>query len=215
MGMRKVPIGTRSVTGKHAMGGAAYESSLERDLITLFQFDRKVEKVITQPVTISYVDDEGKARRYTPDVLVRYRRDSTSTEGIKDLLCEVKYRDELAEKFQELRPRFKAAIRYARSQGWRFKIFTDRQIRTPYLFNARFLLPYREIETGTHSLDRIRCALSVLNESSPGSLLSTISRDKFEQAALIPALWHLVSNFSVGVDLEQPLTMASRIWKLP
>lgn len=102
MSARKIPIGTRSVTGKHAMGGAAYESSLERDLITLFQFDRKVEKVITQPVTISYVDDGGKARRYTPDVLVWYWKDSASTEGVKDLLCEVKYRDELAEKFPEL-----------------------------------------------------------------------------------------------------------------
>ena len=215
MGMRKIPVGTRSVTGKHAMGGAAYESSLERDLITLFQFDRNVEKVITQPVTINYSDDAGKSRRYTPDVLAQYCQAAWLKEGYKGLLCEVKYRDELKDKFRELKPRFKAAIRYAKSQECRFKIFTDKQIRTPYLFNARFLLPYRDNEVDQLSLDRMQGALSDLKESDPNSLLAAISRDKLEQAALIPALWKLVSNFRVGVDLTQPLTMASRIWKLP
>ena len=197
------------------MGGAAYESSLERDLITLFQFDQKVEKVVTQPVTINYMDTSGKARRYTTDVLVQYRKDTVATEGFKDLLCEIKYRDELAEKFQELKPKFKAAIRYAKSQGWRFRLFTEKQIRTPYLFNARFLLPYRELDVDALVVERVLNKLAEMKVTDPNTLLSSLASDKWERAGLIPIIWHLISNFHVGADLKQPLTMMSRIWKLP
>lgn len=214
MGARKIPIGKRSVTGKHAMGGAAYESSLERDLITLFQFDRNVEKIVTQPVTINY-DFEGKPRRYTPDILVQYRPEARPEKGIKALLCEVKYHDELKEKFHDLRPKFKAAVRYAKSQGWRFKLFTDKQIRTPYLFNARFLLQYRELDAGPQVIERVLTKLSEVEEADPNMLLSSLASDKWERAGLIPVIWHLISNFRVGADLNQPLTMASKIWKLP
>lgn len=196
------------------MNGAAYESSLERDFITLMQFDRNVEKVVTQPVTINYMDTSGKARRYTPDVLVLYRKDPVATEGFKDLLCEIKYRDELAEKFQELRPKFKAAIRYAKAQGWRFKLFTDKQIRTPYLFNARFLLQYRELDVDSLAVERVLTKLSEMGEADPNTLLASLASDKWERAGLIPIVWHLISNFRIGADLNQPLTMMSRIWKL-
>ena len=119
MSARKIPIGTRSVTGKHAMAGVPYESSLERDLLTLLQFDLNVDKVVTQPVTIEFIDAAGKPRRYTPDVLAHYRQDIPSERCLRPVLCEVKYQDELAENFPELKPKFKAGTVKGGEQ-WRF-----------------------------------------------------------------------------------------------
>jgi len=50
---------------------SAFESSLERDFLLLLDFDPEVVLYEEQPVTINYHDDQGRRRRYTPDVLVR------------------------------------------------------------------------------------------------------------------------------------------------
>jgi hypothetical protein len=48
------------------------------------------------------------------------------------------------------RPKFRAAQRYARQQGWRFRLVTERHMRTPYLENAKFLRPYRTLPMHEH-----------------------------------------------------------------
>src|SRR5947208_8398615 len=55
--------------------GSPFESSLERDFLLLLDFDPDVEFYEEQPVKITYHDDRGRRRTYTPDVFVRYRAD--------------------------------------------------------------------------------------------------------------------------------------------
>lgn len=114
--VRKIPKSYRNVTGIVAStksnDEARYESSLERDYLTLLEFDRTVSSYTVQPVTLDWVDQFGKRRTYTPDVFVLYK-------GIKKKPClyEIKYRSELKEKWNELRPKFQAAIAFAKAQG--------------------------------------------------------------------------------------------------
>jgi len=213
--VRKIPASARSITGTMP-GGARFESTLERDLMYLLRFDLNVDKYIEQPVKIEYQDKDGQQRSYTPDILIHHRKDILPAKNIPSILAEVKYRKELRENFAEFRPKFKAAIHYAKERGWKFKIFTDWEIRTPYLANAKFLLGYKnpdtypKYETVQMVLDRVR----ELRETDTGTLLASIYSDKWNQAELLPVIWHLIAIRKIGNDLSIPITMSSKIWHI-
>ncbi|MDP1635984.1 MAG: TnsA endonuclease N-terminal domain-containing protein [Gallionellaceae bacterium] len=213
--VRVIPIGTRSITGTMP-GGARFESALERDLMYILRFDINVDKYIAQPVKIEYRDKDGKLRSYTPDIVIYHRKDILPAKNMPTILGEVKYRDDLRKNFKELRPKFKAAIHYAKERGWKFKLLTDREIRTPYLVNAKFLLgyknpdPYPKFEIVQMVLDRVR----ELRETDVETLLVSIYRDKWNQAELLPVVWHLIAIRRIGNDLTQPITMRSKIWRM-
>jgi hypothetical protein len=80
LSVRNIPKNYRNVTGVLASskseGAAMFESTLERDFLMLLDFDPHVEFYDVQPVKIEWLDDMGKHRSYTPDVLVHYRRDA-------------------------------------------------------------------------------------------------------------------------------------------
>ena len=208
MGVRKIQPNFRSITGLNGAADQEFESSLEADLMTLQQFDPEVDHFESQPLTISYVDQVGMARTYTPDLLVRYKPDAEKS----PLLCEVKYRDEYRKKISELRPKFKAAVHYAKANGMRFRVMTDREIRTPYLANARFLLRFRNIETEPEQSRAVLEAMRQDGKLTPASLLASISQERMVQAAYLPVLWHLMANFVIQADLSETLGMESRIW---
>ena len=99
-----------------------------------------VSEICVQPFKINHVH-EGKARPYTPDIMVlRQLRDGTSRQEI----YEVKPRDTLAANWSDYKPRFQAAINHCRQHGARFSIVTEKRVRTPYLVNATFLRRFRE-----------------------------------------------------------------------
>lgn len=212
MAVRKIGISSRSVTGRNGYTGQAYESSLERDLYALLDFDLKVECYETQPLAIPYVDAEGQKHRYTPDVLIRYRRDIPSARELPHLLVEVKYRDEYRERFCEFAPKFRVARRYAREQGWRFVVLTDREIRTPYLANARFLRPYRDAAADAEVDQRLCEEVARLGETSPARLLDSLAGTDAMRGVYLRRLWSLIANFTIAADLTQRLTNNSPIW---
>lgn len=76
MPVRTIPKSYRNVTGIAAstksVGAAQFESPLERDFIALLEFSPDVVRYEVQPVTIDWMDPQGKARSYTPDVLVEF-----------------------------------------------------------------------------------------------------------------------------------------------
>lgn len=212
---RRIPIGTRSVTGRHENDGTPYESSLERDFLTICAFDYKVERVLAQPVIVRYKDTAERLRSYTPDFLVFYRRDLEEARRQNHLLCEIKPSDKLADHGAEFTERFQAAERKAKREGWDFRVFTDQDIRTPYLANVRFLLPYREADYDPEAAWILHERLKTFGETDPHTLLSSLFRDRDQQARHLPMLWHLVANFDIRTDLMRPLTMKSRIWLNP
>lgn len=75
--------------------------------------------------------------------MVTFIGPSREASDTRHVLYEVKYREELRRDWAKLRPRFRAAHRFARGHGWKFRLITDYEIRTPLLWNAKFLLPYR------------------------------------------------------------------------
>lgn len=212
--VRKIGINSRSMTGRQGASGQQYESSLERDLLDLLSFDLNVCSLEAQPLTIHYAGPDGGLRPYTPDLLVRYRRDVIPAVESPDLLVEVKFRDEYRERFHELKRRFRAARQYAREQGWRFCVLTEREIRTPYLENARFLRPYRNNPNDSECERALLDQIAVRGETAPADLLQSFS-DDLDRARHLSALWKLIAEFRIGIDLQQPITMRSRLWALP
>jgi hypothetical protein len=216
MPVRRVPKNYRSLTGfvpnSRTQAMTAFESSLERDFLLLLDFDPEVEFYEEQPVKITYPDAKGRRRTYTPDVLVRYRIDSLQGRSPQIRLCEVKYREDLRQHWMDYRPKFRAAQRYARQQGWRFRVVTERHVRTPYLENVKFLRSYQARAINTAYRNQILYAVLELEEPDPASLLLALSQDRWQQAQLLPMLWQLIALRQIGADLSQPLTMQSRIW---
>lgn len=97
MPVSKIPKNYRNVIDVHApdksIGDAQFESTLERDFLTLLEFHRDVGRFEVQPSTIQWEDENGKKRKHTPDVLVLFKKDI----NIVPWLCEVKYRLDIFE----------------------------------------------------------------------------------------------------------------------
>jgi hypothetical protein len=211
MPIRKIPIGNRAVTGSHARSGARYESSLERDFFELMMADPAVASIEEQPVQIRYTTAEGSARRYTPDALVTFTLDTAIGRSAAPMLCEIKYRDEYKRKFPELKERFRVARRYARERGWRFRVFTEREIRTPRSSNLRFLAGFRDRAPDSSEELHLLSALRAVHSTTPTALLASMSTDPLRQAELLPTLWWLVAHDKITTDLSQPISMSSKI----
>lgn len=219
MPVRKIPKNYRNITGvaahSKANGAAAYESSLERDFLSLLEFSEDVAQFEVQPISIDWVDSLGKKHTYTPDVLVHYK---DTQRNPKSILYEVKYRKDLKENWQSLKPKFKAAIAYCKARGWRFKLMTEVELHTPYMDNVRFLLPYvtqgvlhEHYVAHMHLLDQ---KIKVLKTSTPIELVTSIFEDEWSRAELLPTLWYLIGTAQIGADLHQPLSMRSKIWRI-
>jgi len=214
MPVRKIPKNYRNVTGiaahRKAEGQAMFESTLERDFLMLLEFDSAVQRFDVQPLRLEWCDMQGKPHHYTPDVLASYE-----VEGQRyKVLYEVKYRSELRREWQILRPKFRAAVSYARRNGWRFKLITEVEIRTPFLENVKFLLPYiRRGPIEEVHMDLLDNQLIKMERTTPAELIAAVFKDEWNQARLLPTLWYLVGTQHFGVDLNTKLTMTSPIWR--
>jgi hypothetical protein len=76
------------VTGFQVLpdGATEHESALERDFVALARFRDAAVAIVSQPITLTF-NYGGRARRYTPDFLVRWS-DAPAE------LVEIKYRFE-------------------------------------------------------------------------------------------------------------------------
>jgi hypothetical protein len=213
---RKIGLGRRSLTGLmtsavKAEGDGPFESSLERDFYVLLEFDPNVIRWYPQSVSVPGARASATVDYYFPDVLVGRQELGSGDDLVEFDLCEVKYRAQIKKDWRTLKPKFKACRAYAREHHWRFRIVTEVEIRTPRLFNAKFLLPYmaREAELGDQR--RIYEQLDVMGETTPAKLLESLSDSMWERAAIMPSLWALVGTRAVVTDLDKKLTMQSSI----
>jgi hypothetical protein len=121
---RRIPLSRRShITGFQPLstGIAEHESALERDFVTLTAFLDARASITSQPITLSF-RHEGRARRYTPDFLVRWSNRRTE-------LIEVKYQADLDANAEQLRPALEAARAWANESGAMFRAVTEHEIR--------------------------------------------------------------------------------------
>lgn len=213
MPVRIIPKNFRNVTGRASSNkteSAFFESTLERDFLAALDFDTNVVSYDVQPLTINWFDTEGNLRKYTPDVLVSALNPKTGK--VEKILYEVKYREEIKKKWKKLKPKFKAALRYASAQGWKFKIVSEQEVKTAYTDNARFLLPYVNQQLNEDYENLILDELDKLEETSIEELLNRLSSDPWLKADYLPTVWHLIGVQRIGADLYLPLTMTSNIW---
>lgn len=211
--VRQVPKNYLSVTGafpsRKSSEPLAYESTLERDLYQLLDFDDYVTHITAQPITIEYTSPELGVGTYTPDSYVHYHKDS----GQKPMLIEVKYRRDLKKIWPQERYKYKAAIKYAKQRGWRFKILTEIEIRSDYLENAKYLTNYIHLQVDQRKALKMISLCEQVGVTSPNEVLNAMCHSKIERAELLPILWHLVSTGSIHADLSHRLTMKSEIWR--
>lgn len=213
MPVRKIPLNHQSITGVFpsikSVGSAHFESSLERDFFTILDFDNAVESFEVQPVKIQYLDNSNVSRTYTPDVLVEYRK--PKKKGAMVILYEVKYRTDLRTNWPDWKCKFRAAYAYAKRKGWTFKIVTDKEIRRPYLNNAKFLRKYDTPITDPRFETVFSIAID-LRQTTPNALLQALSADFSNQAECMHLIWQMIARRYLMADLTQPLSMDSRIW---
>ncbi len=210
---RKIGTSHRSLRAFHPSGKTGklvqLESALERDFCCLLEFDPEIISYVEQPVAVEYWLVERR-HQYTPDFLIRYLDERPA------VLAEIKYRADLRENWAAYKPKFRAAQHYAASRGWKFRLFTEVEIQTPYLNNVKFLLRFRSFyqppaAAFTQLLLRV---LAQQVESTPAELLGFATEETARQAELLSVLWQLVGKGIIGCDLRRPLTMCSPIWYL-
>ncbi|MEI6949645.1 TnsA endonuclease N-terminal domain-containing protein [Paraflavisolibacter sp. H34] len=211
---RRITKSYCSITGKKPSrktgNSHRFESALERDYISLLEFDERVEWYVEQPFTISY-SYNGKVRIYTPDFLVIYK---PSVDAIP-LLAEVKYKADLKRHEAEYQPKFEAAIEFAHEKGYQFSVITEEEIRTGGLQNAVFLNRYLHGDVDAECATILMTCLSDLQYSTPEALLTYCSNTANNKSELLYVLWQLIARRTVCCDLIVPITMNSKIWINP
>lgn len=208
MSMRKVRSNGRTVVGLLSSlkkGSVQFESSLEEEFLYIVDFDSHVKTFHDQPVTISYKDKEGLERKYTPDFLVEYF-------DRKPVLFEVKYQEYLDRAGRDLEPAFNAAARFAKGKSWDFNVITDKEIRTEYCRNVRFLHRYQTQQFDLLVLDKILTSLVRTGRTTPARLVKELSHDREDYPIYISAIWALVLKRKIACNLFNKIHMETEIW---
>lgn len=204
MKRRTIRPNTRSFTGRHACpqaGVVRYESALERDAITLLR-SRHPISIVEQPFTYEFLDSTGCRRRYTPDFQVDFRIGQR-------VVYEVKYRHQLRQRWAEYREVLWAMRNHLAGTA-RFRFLTELSIRTPRLQNLRLLTPHQLATPDPRFADAV-LALAALSPISIGDAVKSLCRSQEDRAAFYSALWPLVAQGTLAVDLSKPLGMQTRL----
>lgn len=214
--VRKIGPTRRSVSGVYAFRGESsvpFESTLERDFLIRKEFSRSVLGVTPQPVTIHYRANSGRLYPYTPDFLVQYRTENYPFgEGLRPTLVEVKPRKRLREDWLELKPKFKAALKYARTQGWDFRIHDESRIRDCVLANITFLRRYQRMEFAGEDIRAVLENLASMGQAPFHYLLGRHFTGIADRAMGISLIWHLLAKGLADCDMTRPLDNHTVLW---
>lgn len=217
MKKRKIGYTYGSVSGYFAFRkqkSIAFESTLERDLLTLLEFNDSVEDVIEQPLTIEYVNHNGKTVTYTPDFLVYFKEPDASLLRVqrKPLLIEVKPTEKLQKHFQELKPRFKVAVQYAHANDMIFKIYDERRIRTRYLKNIIFLKRYKKFKYQEEDENLILSYIHSVGNIPVEYVLEALAVTKEQKALMLSNIWSLLSHKKLLCRFDKTLNLQTEVW---
>jgi len=183
-----------------------FESSLERDYMHLLEYDSNVLKYYEQPITINYYKGSS-IKKYTPDFYVEYINKTKE-------LIEIKYLEDLENNKDEYSHKFSAIKEFCKKNSMKFKVLDESKIRTPLLYNAKFLLYYRRVNTKINDnlFNLLFERITILKKSTPKQLVESLTEDKMQKAHLIYTLWYMVSKNFIDYDKKRKLTMDSIIW---
>ncbi|MDZ4019260.1 hypothetical protein PssiTeo3_26100 [Pseudomonas sichuanensis] len=175
----------------------------------IIRFEGEFTSFTPQPLKIEFRNHSRKLERYTPDGLIHFKDD---VEGRKPLLFEIKYREDFRKNWRTLMPKFRAAKKYCASVGWDFEILTEKEIRTPYLSNIKFLWPFKSSPIDQVAAMAMKEVLEKLPNATISSLLHSVAADQRKRALFIAPLWGLIATGSIQCDLSVRLNMMTKIW---
>lgn len=214
--VRKIKNTRRSVSGFYMFQGAdqiQFESTLERDFLIRHEYQDDIVGIVSQPCTIEYVHQNGRTYNYTPDYLVMHKvGNKRFSEYQKPLLVEVKPTKELRENLSEWRPKFKAAMRYASSHGYVFKIYDESRIRDVLYRNIRFLARYKGREYDMSDVDSVMTVISDMGSATVDYLLAKCFSGIY-RAEGVGVIWSLVAAKQLQCDLHEPISNATLLWE--
>ena len=204
-----------SVSGLHCFRKGrmvAYESTLERDLLRKLSYDSRVLDVFEQPLTLTWRDAKGRARTYTPDLLVQWRSIGEYWEDrISPWLIEVKPREELRRYWNQWHPKFREAARQAAAKGWRFRVMDESRIRDATFGNIVTLDRYDT----RGSLDALTYVLASIKRSGVTTIGETLDRlftSPELRSAGLHGIYRLIAARLIDCDLSLPLSEQTEIW---
>lgn len=212
---RKIKPTRRSVSGVYAFRGETatpFESTLERDFLIRKEFCLGVLDIIPQPVQIPFVSTNGQTYTYTPDFLVYYRLGSMDYGDYpKPVLVEVKPQAEWKKHWREWLPKWKAAWRYAKEQGWEFHIHDESRIRDQALENIRFLERYKRMQ---FPAEESRWVIDNVKQMGSSPFHYVLARHfmGLYKAHGIAHIWHLLATRQLDCDISQILNEFTDLW---
>lgn len=179
-----------------------FESTLERDLIYLLDFDPQVAEFEEQPLKIAY-QHEGKRLPYTPDF------QAVSTSGRIALLeckphCFVSREDN--------QRKFSAAQARCAERGWLFQVITDKQLRTGYkVQNVKLLTQHARHEVSVQIKGSIfACLANAKRPLTIGDVMLAVNPTE-PPAAIMPIL-HMAYHHELYLPLNKaPLNPQSPV----
>jgi len=184
------------------------ESTLEQDFCYVLEFDKTVIEYLEQPVKIKY-SYQGKDRSYTPDFFIAGRENDRPYMRI----YEVKPLKFLKLHKDTFDVKFTAATEWCKNKGWEFHVINE-SIRGQVLENYKFLYQFKRYECFVgHSLEVMNVLKALGGKISLRDLFKHY--DKIYQKDsedYIAATWYLVAELDVQIDLEEKITMQSKVW---
>lgn len=212
---RKIKPTRRSVSGAFPFRSEVaipFESTLERDFLIRSEFFLNVLDIIAQPVKIPFTAASGRTYTYTPDFLVYYKLGNRDyCDYPKPLLVEVKPEAEWRQNWRKWLPKWKAARRYAISQGWEFRIFDENRIRDTVLTNIRFLDRYKRLTFASSDSQAVLANVSEMGSTQIHYLLARHFMGMYRDSG-IAHVWTLIATRQLDCDMAQPLNEFTEVW---
>ena len=217
MKKRKIGYTYGSVSGHFAFRkqkSIAFESTLERDLLTLLEFNDSVSDVIEQPVTIEYTNENGKNVTYTPDFLVFFNEPDADLLRIqrKPLLIEVKPRNRLIKDWKKLKKKFQTGIQYAHANDMIFKVYDESRIRNMYLKNILFLKRYKRFIYNKEDGMNILSLVYSNGTMSIEHILEHLFVTKEQKGVALGHIWNMIANKQLLCLMDKPLNTKTLVW---
>jgi len=205
---RKIRPTRRSVSGVYSFRGeiaVPFESTLERDFLIRSEYFTSVVDVISQPVQVPFVDSNNHKNIYTPDFLVyRHLGDLSYHRYPKPQLIEVKPTSEWQQHWRKWLPKWKAARRLAKENGWEFRIYDESRIRDQTLENIRFLERFKRTD---YPEEETLMILQTIEEmgSVPFHYLLAKHFTGFDRGVGVAHLWHLLAVRRAECNIDKKL----------
>ncbi|QUE31240.1 TnsA endonuclease N-terminal domain-containing protein [Francisella philomiragia] len=186
-----------------------FESTLERDFITLMEFNPLVLDLTEQPITFEYKNFNNRKASYTPDFKVDFSADTSLPSSY---IVEVKPRKFIKSNWDKLREKFKLATKYARENGYTFKIYDEGKIRSQYLDNIKLINSRKYIEYPLEEEIRILEHLSASGHLPIDEILEYLYVTREQKGIALGHILSLIAKHQISCNMNLPINRNTIIW---